>query len=136
MAASRRRFDARLRTSLVAVVWSGAALTVTSALVAGLWTGLSVGAGAALASVNLWALSRIVVALLPDHRAGADAQSRAGWSIVAALKLGALLTATWLLLRDGLVSPLSLLVGFGSLPIGIAIGALVSDRSARSEDSD
>jgi hypothetical protein len=33
-------------------------------------------------------------------------------------------------MRHGVVSPLPMLVGFGSLPIGIAIGSLVSDRSA------
>lgn len=135
MAADQRRFDGRLRTSLSAVAWSGAGLTGTGALVAGVWTGVSIGAGAALATANLWALSRIVVALLPDHSHGARAQSRAAWSLVAMLKLGALLAATWLLLRDNLVSPLPMLVGFASLPIGIAIGALVSDRSAGSEES-
>ncbi|HXX68814.1 MAG TPA: ATP synthase subunit I [Polyangiaceae bacterium] len=129
------RFDRRLQTSLSTVAWSGAALAMTGALLAGAWTGVSIGAGAALASANFWALSRIVVALLPEDRAGAEAQSRAGWALVAALKLGALLTAVWLLLRGQLVSPLPMLIGLSALPIGIAIGALVSDRSATLKDS-
>jgi ATP synthase I subunit len=129
-----RRFDSRLRVSIAAVAFAGAALALGGALLDGPSAGLSIGAGAALASINLWGLARIIVALLPDHRAGAEAQSRAGWALVAALKLGVLLGAVWLLLRESIVSPLCLLAGFLSLPIGIAIGALVSDRSAPSED--
>jgi hypothetical protein len=45
-----------------------------------------------------------------------------------------LLAAAWLLMRHGVVSPVPMLVGFGSLPIGIAIGSLVSDRGAASDD--
>jgi hypothetical protein len=41
-----------------------------------------------------------------------------------------LLAVTWLLMRHGVVSPLPMLVGFGALPIGIAIGSIVSDRGA------
>lgn len=131
----RHRFDARLRNSISAVAGSGAALAAAGALLAGAWTGVSIAAGGALAAANLWALSRIVVALLPDHAAGAEAQSRAAWALVAMLKLGALLAGVWLLLRGSLVSPLPMLIGLTALPIGIAIGALVSDRSATSEDS-
>ena len=36
----------------------------------------------------------------------------------------------WLLMRHGIVSPLPMLVGFGALPIGIAIGSLLGDASA------
>lgn len=128
------RFDARLRISLAAVAVTGAGLALAGAVFDRPSTGLSIGAGAAIATLNLWVLARIIVALLPDHRAGAEAQSRAGWALVATLKLGALLGGIWLLLRGGMISPLCLLAGFLSLPIGIAIGALVSDRSAPSED--
>jgi hypothetical protein len=70
-----------------------------------------------------------VAALLPAESAGAQSQSRAAWALVAVLKMISLLAAAWLLMRCGLVSPLPMLVGFGALPIGIAIGSLVSDRS-------
>jgi hypothetical protein len=42
-----------------------------------------------------------------------------------------LVVAVWLLMRHGVVSPLPMMVGFGALPIGIAIGSLVSDRRSR-----
>jgi hypothetical protein len=54
---------------------------------------------------------------------------------VAGLKVLAWGAIAWLLMRHGLISVAPLLVGLLSLPIGIAIGSLVSDRSAIPEDS-
>lgn len=127
------RFDARLRTAIVAVALVGAALSVGALLIFGLATALSVAAGAGLATGNLWALARIISAILPSTGEGARGQierGRAGWAIVAILKMFGLIAAVWLLMRHGVVSPLPMVVGFGALPIGIAIGSLVSDRSA------
>jgi hypothetical protein len=123
------RFDGRLRMSLRAVVITGAVLALFALAFAGAGAALSVAAGAGLAAGNLWLLARIVTALLPDDAPGAEAQSRAGWALVAVLKMFGLLALAWLLMRHGIVSPLPMLVGFGALPIGIAIGSLVSDRS-------
>jgi len=123
------RFDARLRTSIRAVAIAGAALALFALAFAGVGAAVSVATGAALAAGNLWLLARIVTALLPDDRAGAEAQSRAGWALVAVLKMLGLLALAWLLMRHGVVSPLPMLIGFGALPIGIAIGSLVSDRT-------
>jgi hypothetical protein len=128
------RFDARLRIAIATVVAAGAVLTLFALALASVRTGLSVLIGSALAAGNLWLLARIVVELLPNDRAGADAQSRAGWALVAVLKMFALSAFAWLLMRHGIVSPLPMLIGFGALPIGIAIGSLVSDRSAPPEN--
>ncbi len=87
-----------------------------------------------IAAGNLWALARIIVALLPAEVEAARKQSRAGWALVAMLKMFGLVAAVWLLMRHGVVSPLPMLVGFGALPIGIAIGSLVSDRGARPQE--
>ncbi len=114
--------------SLRAVVITGAVLALCALAFAGVGAAVSVAAGAGLAAGNLWLLARIVTALLPDDRPGAEAQSRAGWALVAVLKMFGLLALAWLLMRHGIVSPLPMLVGFGALPIGIAIGSLVSDR--------
>ena len=130
------RFDARLRTSLRAVVVAGAALAVVALAFAGVTAGLSVLVGAALAAGNLWLLARIVAELLPNDREGAEAQSRAGWALVAVLKMFGLVAIAWLLMRHGIVSPMPMLVGFGALPIGIAIGSLVSDRNAPPDGED
>jgi hypothetical protein len=97
----------------------------------GPFAALSVGTGAAIAAFNLWALARIVTALLPtDSKPAAHLPaSAASWALLAVLKMGGLFLVVWLLLRYALVSPLPMLIGFGALPIGIAIGSLVSDRS-------
>jgi hypothetical protein len=128
------RFDARMRMSIRAVVIAGAALAVVALAFAGVGAALSVAVGAGLAASNLWLLARIVTELLPSEAAGAEAQSRAGWALVAVLKMFGLLGLAWLLMRHGIVSPLPMLIGFGALPIGIAIGSLVSDRSAPPEN--
>ena len=127
---SRRVLDARMRRCLAGVAISGAVLAVGALAVANLWSGFSVAVGAAVATANLWVLARIVHALLPNDAAGARAQSRAGWALVAALKMVGLVGVVWLLMRHGVVSPVPMMVGLGALPIGIAIGSLVSDRTA------
>jgi hypothetical protein len=73
---------------------------------------------------------------LPNDRAGAESQSRGGWALVAGIKMFGLVALAWLLMRHGIVSPMPMLVGFGALPIGIAIGSLVSDRNAPPENED
>jgi hypothetical protein len=123
-----------MRVALGAVAITGAVFGVAAAAFVGLDAAFSVLLGAALAVGNLWALARIIVALLPDDAGGAAAQSRVGWAILAAVKMVGLLGVSWLLMRHGVVSPLGMLVGFMALPIGIAIGSLVSDRSAPPED--
>ena len=129
-----RRLDARMRTALVSVAIAGSVEAVCAAAFVDFATAFSVALGVALAVLNLWALARIVVALLPDDTGAAEAQSRAGWAILAAVKMIGLLAVSWLLMRHGVVSPLAMLIGFMSLPIGIAIGSLVSDRSAPPDD--
>jgi len=133
--ARRSTLDARLRATLVAVALSGATLTLGAEVARGRGAALSVGAGAAIATANLWALARIVTALLPDGSklAAHVPGSAAAWALLAVLKMFGLFVVVWLLLRYVVVSPLSMLVGFGALPMGIAIGWLVSDRSAQGE---
>jgi hypothetical protein len=124
-----------MRRALLAVAITGATLSAGALLVAGIATAFSVAVGAAIATGNLWALARIIGALLPAEREGAEAQSKAGWGLIVVLKLLGLVGVVWLLMRHGVVSPVPMLIGFGALPIGIAIGSLVSDRSApRSND--
>jgi ATP synthase I chain len=131
-----RSYDARMRTSIRAVAITGIVLALGAAAFDGLRSAFSVAAGAALAAGNLWLLARIVAELLPSDSASAEAQSKAGWALVAVLKMFGLLALAWLLMRHGIVSPLPMLIGFAALPIGIAIGALVSDRSAPHENGE
>jgi hypothetical protein len=139
-----RRLDPRMRRVLAGVAASGGVLTLGALAFAGVGVAFSVSVGAGLALGNLWALARIVVALLPDESAAAAGEkgsaggggappSKTGartssWAVLGVLKMVALMAVVWLLMRYGVVSPLPMVVGFGALPIGIAIGSLVSDR--------
>jgi hypothetical protein len=128
----RRGLAPRMRRTLGAVAVAGGVLTLGALAFFGASTAFSVAMGAVIAVGNLWILARVIGALLPgEDEAEGEAtasQSRSGWSLVAILKLFGLVAVVWLLMRHGVVSPLPMLVGFGSLPIGIALGTLVSDR--------
>jgi hypothetical protein len=127
---TRGNLDGRMRTALLWVAISGAGRAGGGAALSGARDGLSVAVGASLATANLWALARVVGALLPDDDRAAARQGRGAWSLLALSKTAGLLVVAWLLLRYRVTSPLPMLVGFASLPIGIAIGSLVSDRSS------
>ena len=138
---SRGRLDRRLVVSVIAVGLCGAALSVGAFVSFGRGTSVSVATGAAIATANLLALAYTVSALLPESRSGTQPGSQEqptpfGWVLVGLLKMFGLVVVVWLLMRHGLVSPVPLLVGFGALPIGIAIGSVVSDRGALSDGLD
>jgi hypothetical protein len=116
--------DARLRASFIGIAACGVVLALGALVLAGRKAALSAGIGAAVGEVNLWALARIVSALLRNERAGV-------WTHVALLKMFALFGVVGLLMRYAPVAPLSMVVGFSALPMGIAIGSLMSDRSAQ-----
>jgi hypothetical protein len=121
--------EPRIRRFLVAVAITGGVATAAALALVGPSTALSVAAGGVIATANLWALARIVAALLPVDEGAARAQSRAGWALVGVLKMVGLFAVLWLLIRHGIASPLPLFVGLGALPIGIAIGSLVRDTA-------
>ncbi len=129
---TRQRLDPRMRASLAGVAVSGGALALGGLVLAGPGAAFSIAVGAGLALGNLWALARIVVALLPEEPESSSG-GLAGWALLGALKMFALMGAVWLLMRHGIVSPIPMVIGFGALPMGIAMGALVSDRSSAAE---
>jgi hypothetical protein len=124
----RRPPDANLRATLVAVALCGGTLALGTLAVLGPKAALSVAIGAALAVGNLWLLARVVVALLPDERRRPSGVG--GWALLGVLKMFGLFAVFWFLMRGAIVVPLAMLLGFGALPIGIAIGSVVSHRSA------
>jgi hypothetical protein len=125
-----------MRVSLVAVALTGATFALVALAFFGLPAAVSVATGAGLAAANLWSLARIVAALLPDEAGGPTGGTRGAsgpsgavaWALLGIVKMFALFALVWLLISHGVVSALPMLAGFGALPIGIAIGSLVSDR--------
>jgi hypothetical protein len=133
MSVSGGSLDTRLRASLAAVALCGIPLTLGAWVLLGPRAAFSVATGAAIAAGNLWALARIVTALLAGNGDQALPSSAGAWSLLALLKMFGLFAIVWLLMRFAAVSPMAMLVGFGALPMGIAIGSLVSDRGGRTE---
>jgi hypothetical protein len=119
--------DATLRASLLAVAGSAAALALGSLAVCGPAFARSVVVGGTLATANLWVLSRVVDAFLTGSGPRA---ARQAWRAVGPFKTVGVLVVATLLLAGGVAAPLPFLVGLCSLPIGIAIGALVINRGA------
>jgi hypothetical protein len=114
--------DPRLRTAILLVALVGVGFTGAAVFFFGVYVAWSVGIGAALAALNLWALARVI----STH--GDEAPSRRR-GVLAVLKMLGLVGVVWLLMRHGVAAPIPMVVGLGSLPIGIVIGSLVSDRS-------
>ena len=136
------RWDSRLVTSMAAVAASGAVFTFGAGLLWGGGTAVSVAVGASIAAANLYVLARIVSAVLPQAaQAEAESSGRASkgmatglvWGLFALVKMIVLFGGIWLLMVKGLVSPLPLVVGYGAMPIGIAVGSLIRDKTAATE---
>jgi hypothetical protein len=118
--------DARLVSALLAVVLSGALMAVAAFFEWGARSAVSVEIGGAVAASNLYVLSRIAHAMIVAGQGGGGA---AAWGILALGKMLLLFGGIWWVMARGLVDPLGLVVGYGSLPIGIAIGSIVSDKT-------
>jgi len=111
-----------MRAAVVCTAASGAVLAAGALLSFGLVTALGVAIGGAIATANLALFARIGKAFL-DKRG-----MTAPWAAIALLKFFCLIAGVWLILRAGVVSPLSLAVGYGALPIGITVGGLFGPR--------
>ncbi len=120
--------DSRMRASIVSVAATGLVFTLGAFALAGPGVALSVGIGAAVAAGNLWALARIIAGLMPPDGGEGAPPHQTTFVFLALLKMLGLVGLVWLLMEYGLVSPIPMVVGVGSLPVGIAIGSLVSDR--------
>ena len=113
---------------------TGAVASAAALPLVGPAAALSVAVGGGVAAANLWALARVVTAFLPVDERAARAQGHAAWALLGVLKMVGLFVTLGLLMRHGVVAPLPMFVGLAALPIGIAIGSLVSDRAASHVD--
>jgi hypothetical protein len=109
-----------LRAALYAVAVCGALLTLASPFVLGRGGVVGVALGAAIATLNLWALGRIVRAFM--NGAGAS------WAVLGALKLVGLVALLAVVLKLGLTSVIPLAIGYGALPVGIVFAQLGAAR--------
>lgn len=114
---------ATMRFSLLTVAGTAAVMTALGFALGGARTGLGALLGGALATANLWIMARVAAAFLQQR-------GTTPWAAVAVIKLAFLLVAVWLVLKSDLVPPLSLVLGYASLPIGITLGSLFGPKPA------
>lgn len=116
------RLDAPMRAALFGVIGAAVVLSLGSLVVVSPRFALGVAIGGALAPLNLWVFAQVGEAFL------ARRGNTAPWAVIASLKLVFLLGGVWLILRSGVASGLSLIVGYGALPIGITVGTLFGPK--------
>jgi hypothetical protein len=119
MTTPRTDEDHSLRAALWAVALSGAVLTLAAPFVLGKGGVVGVALGSLIAALNLWALTRVVRALM--NGAGLP------WVLLGGAKLFALLA---LILKLEIAGLIPLAIGYGALPIGIVFSQLGSGRAA------
>jgi hypothetical protein len=108
---------------LFAVVAIGILLAGGAWLIYGRQTGIGVGIGALIASLNFWIFTRIGTAMVSGR------SRRGGWGFVAMLKLLLLFGGVFGILKKDLADPLSFLIGYLALPIGIVASQFLGLRA-------
>jgi hypothetical protein len=119
--------DALLTAAVWSVALAGVVLAVLSGMIGGGRALLSTAVGAALATLNLWALIRLIRVLF-NHQG-----PKLPWTLALTAKFAVLLGAVFWLIRTELVDVLPLLAGFVALPVGIVTAQLRSAQPARKE---
>jgi hypothetical protein len=114
-----RSFVKRASVETVAVV---GVLAAVAAGIGGPSAGVGVLAGGALATANLWWLTRRLVA--------ASTGARVGWPLGAMLRLGAAGAAIAVVLGTGLAHPVAVVGGLTVLPCVLVVRGLAAAREA------
>ncbi|HKY35591.1 MAG TPA: hypothetical protein VJN18_06625 [Polyangiaceae bacterium] len=122
MTTPRTDEDHSLRAALWAVALSGAVLTLGAPFVLGKDGVLGVALGSLIAALNLWALARVVRALM--NGAGLP------WVLLGSAKLFVLLALVAVILKLEIAGLIPLAVGYGALPIGSVFSQLGGGRAA------
>lgn len=158
---TENRDDTKIATICAAVL--GVTLTVFGLGFFGGRTGFSVAIGAAIGVANLAAMRAIIRALVdtdtkeeaeagepveivegmePSEVKASDKPSKearkrygAAWGVFAVLKMFILFGGIWLLLSKHVVDAIPLVVGYGVLPFGIVMSALLSTLSMSKKDA-
>ena len=122
MTTQRSDEDTGLRAALWAVALSGAVLTLAAPFLLGKEGVLGVALGSLIAALNLWALTRVVCALM--NGAGLP------WVLLGGAKLFLLLALVAVILKLEIAGLVPLAIGYGALPIGIVFSQLGGGRAA------
>lgn len=111
--------DRGMNAALTGVALFGVVLALLTLAGWGIHSAGGVALGAAIATLNLWAFTRIGQALLSGQEGHA-----ARWASFGVFKLVALMVGIYMLIEFGLVEPIPLMVGYAALPGGITLATL------------
>ena len=111
-----------MRSAVIAVAVSGAALAVLAFALFNARVGLGVALGSALATANLYGVARVGDAFLVQRG------NTTPWAMIAIVKLVFLFGGVWIILKNDYVPGLALAAGYGALPIGITFGFLFGPK--------
>ena len=114
--------DASMRAAILSVLVCGLCLALGGLALFGARAGLGAAIGGGIAAANLWVFARVGQAFI--SRRGRTAP----WGVIALLKLIALFGGVWLILGSGMISGLSLAVGYAALPVGITLASLFGPK--------
>ncbi len=132
------RLPHRLLMAIAGVLIIGIALSASSAFFCNMLTVRSIAIGVTLAAANLYVLGLALTAVLfsefdptlsEDERPSVVVKTM--WGVIALAKIVVLFAAVALMLRRGIATPLPLVLGYLTLPFGIAIGSIACDRGPR-----
>lgn len=121
--------DAGLTSAVRYVAGSAVLIALAGGLIFGAQEAIGAGLGGVLATANLALFVRLGKAFLAQGGRGSP------WMALALVKLLGLFAAMYVLLRHTDLSALSLLAGYGALPIGIVLAGLFGPRPPDDADS-
>lgn len=113
-----------VQASLRSTLMVGAVFALATLVFGGKIAALSVGLGSVLVAADLWAIGRIVSALV------SKSECRARWVLVGLAKVALVVGVLYLVIRSGLADALPLSLGLLSLPLGIVIAQFLSGRKS------
>ncbi len=122
-------FDSPMIAAITSVAAVGVALSLGALAVDGWSSAVGVAIGGLAATANLWMFAHIGRNVLAGGR------KKRIWGLLGALKLIALFGGLYWLMSEGIVSGLALAIGYTSLPIGIALAAIVGPRPGDDDEA-
>lgn len=112
--------DPALGLSVKATGVAAIVLAVVVAIAVDPWFAIGTLIGGMLAVANLILFIRIVETFIAQSQGG----KAVPWAMLWALKLAGLFLCVFVILRRGDVNALAFVIGYGALPIGIAVSSL------------
>jgi hypothetical protein len=112
--------DPALGSSVRATAAAAVVLSIACAVAVDTWFALGTLIGGLLATANLVLFIRIVETFVAQTQGG----KAVPWAMLWALKLAGLFLCVFVILRRGDVNALAFVIGYGALPIGIAVSSL------------